>query len=80
LNTSLNYGIDTGMGEMRKITVEVAKKDLEHAQNYSGEGVTETIRHALKKYVTLEAQRELRKLRGTFRFSIDLDELRADRE
>jgi hypothetical protein len=68
------------MGEMRKITVEVAKKDLEHAQSYSGQGVTETIRHALKKYVTLEAQRELRKLRGTFRFSIDLDELRADRE
>jgi hypothetical protein len=69
-----------GMGEMRKITVEVAKKDLEHAQSYSGEGVTETIRHALRKYVTLEAQRELRKLRGTFRFSIDLEELRADRE
>lgn len=77
---SLYYGSIPSMGEMRKITVEVAKKDLEHAQSYSGEGVTETIRHALKKYVTLEAQRELRKLRGTFRFSIDLNELRADRE
>jgi len=28
----------------------------------------------------MQAQRELLKLRGTFKFSIDLDELREDRE
>ena len=68
------------MGEMRKITVEVLDEVLESAQAFTGEGVTETVRTALKKLASMQAQRELLKLRGTFKFSIDLDELRADRE
>ncbi len=80
MSPSISYGTVTGMGEMRKITVEVAKDDLEYAQAYTGEGVTETVRQALKKFAALEAQRELRKLRNTFRFTIDLNELREDRE
>jgi hypothetical protein len=68
------------MGEMRKITVEVPGEVLESAQAFTGEGVTETVRAALKKLASMQAQRELLKLRGTFKFSIDLDELRADRE
>jgi len=68
------------MGEMRKITVEVPGEVLESAQAFTGEGVTETVRAALKKLASMQAQRELLKLRGTFKFSIDLDELREDRE
>jgi hypothetical protein len=68
------------MGEMRKITVEVPGEVLDSAQAFTGEGVTETVRTALKKLASMQAQRELLKLRGTFKFSIDLDELRADRE
>ena len=68
------------MGEMRKITVEVPGEVLDSAQAFTGEGVTETVRAALKKLASMQAQRELLKLRGTFKFSIDLDELRADRE
>jgi Arc/MetJ-type ribon-helix-helix transcriptional regulator len=68
------------MGEMRKITVEVPEDLLERVQTYTGVGVTETIRAALKKLDSIRAQQELRKLRGTFQFTIDLDELREDRE
>ena len=68
------------MGEMRKITVEVPGEVLESAQAFTGEGVTETVRAALKKLASMQAQCELLKLRGTFKFSIDLDELREDRE
>ena len=68
------------MGDMRKITVEVPGGVLESAQAFTGEGVTETVRAALKKLASMQAQRELLKLRGTFKFSIDLGELREDRE
>jgi hypothetical protein len=67
------------MGEMRKITVEVPSADLEGAQAYTGEGVTETVRAGLKQLAAIRAQQELRKLRGTFKFTIDLDDLRKDR-
>ena len=50
------------------------------AQQQTGAGVTETVRAGLKKLASIRAQQELRKLRGTFKFSIDLDELREDRE
>jgi hypothetical protein len=68
------------MMQLRKITVEVPKDDLELAQAYTGEGVTETVRAALEKLAAAEAQREFRKLRGTFKFTIDLDKLREDRK
>jgi hypothetical protein len=50
------------------------------AQELTGEGVTETVRAALKKLAQIRAQQEARKLRGTFQFTIDLDELRKDRD
>lgn len=65
---------------MSKITVEVPKDLLERVQAFTGKGVTETIREALRRLDSIRAQREFRKLRGTFQFSIDLDELREDRE
>jgi len=68
------------MNELRKITVEIPKEDLELAQAYTGEGITETVRTALKRLAAAEAQLEFRKLRGTFKFTVDLDELRKDRK
>ena len=68
------------MGEMRKITVEVPGKLLENAQAFTGEGVTKTVLEGLKRLESTRAQQELRKLRGTFKFTIDLNELREDRE
>jgi hypothetical protein len=68
------------MTALRKITVQVPEDDLEMAQAYTGEGVTETVRIALGKLASMRAQQEFRNLRGTFRFSIDLDSLREDRK
>lgn len=73
-------GIFAGMGEMRKITVEVSEDDLKSAQALTGEGVTETVRAALKRLAAVRDQREFLKLRGTYNFSLDLDELREDRD
>jgi len=67
------------MSELRKITVQVPGRDLQLAQEVTGEGVTETVRTALQRLAQMRAQQELRKLRGTFRFTIDLDQLREDR-
>ena len=80
LVASFNYGIDAGMGEMRKITVDVPADDLAAAQEFTGAGVTETVRAALKRLRSIRAQQELRKLRGTYKFTIDLNELREDRK
>lgn len=68
------------MDELRKITVQVPERDLEMAQELTGQGVTETVRTALKKLAAAKAQQEFRKLRGTFKFTINLDELREDRK
>ena len=67
------------MAELRKITVQVPERDLAMAQELTGEGVTETVRTALQRLAQLQAQHQARRLRGTFKFTIDLDELREDR-
>jgi hypothetical protein len=67
------------MSELRKITVHVPAADLEKAQELTGEGVTETVRAALKRLAQIKAQHDFRKLRGTYKFTIDLSELREDR-
>ena len=81
LNAGPDDGILTGMtSPLRKITVQVPEDTLALAQKLTGEGVTETVRFALKRLASRQAQQELLKLRGTYRFSIDLDELREDRD
>ncbi len=50
--------VSAGMGEMRKITVEVLEADLAAAQEYIGGGVTETVRAALAKSGQLARSKE----------------------
>ncbi len=68
------------MENLRKITVHVPTEDLEKAQAYTGEGVTDTVRVALKKLASMKAQRELLDLRGTVKFSMTSEELKYDRK
>lgn len=68
------------MGETRKIAVEVPEDTLALAQEQTGAGIAETVRAGLKKLASIRAQQELRKPRGTFKFSFALDELRKDNE
>jgi len=76
LTASAYYGIDTGMGEMRKITVDVPADDLAAAQEFTGAGVTETVREALKKLRSIRAQQRALELRGKVKFGVDLMALR----
>jgi hypothetical protein len=69
-----------GMNELRKITVQVSGDDLEAAQAYTGEGVTETVRAGLKKLASIRAQQNLLKLRGKVKFSLSVADLKYDRE
>ena len=66
------------MGE-RKITVHVPEELLERAQKSSGQGITETIRQGLRLVAAGETFRQVAKLRGAVRFSIDPVRLREDR-
>ena len=63
----------------RKITVHVPESLLEQAQKSSGQGITETIRQGLRLVAAGETFRQVAKLRGTVRFSIDAARLREDR-
>ena len=80
MRTSIDYGIDAGMGAMRKITVEVPEDILKTAQAFTGDGITQTVTAGLRRLASIRAQQELGKLRGSFRFTLDLAELRDDRE
>jgi len=54
----------------------VPKDLLARATAASGEGITPTIRRGLELVVANAAYAKLRKLRGTVKFGIKLDELR----
>jgi len=68
------------MNEMRKITVEVPDDLLERVQQFTGEGVSGTVRTALARLDSIRAQQELLKLRGKVKFSMTWEEMKRDRE
>ena len=68
------------MSALRKITVQVPEADLQSAQAYTGEGVTDTVRAGLRTLANIRAQNELRKLRGKVKFSMTWQEMKYDRE
>jgi len=68
------------MGPLRKITVQVPEHDLKLAQAYTGEGVTETVRAALKRLASMKAQKELLGLKGKAKFAMTSEQLKYDRE
>jgi hypothetical protein len=67
------------MPTVRKITVHVPDDLMKRAQRETGEGVTETVRRGLRLVAASSAYDQLRRLRGSVRLDVDLDELRADR-
>jgi len=80
LQTSMKAGMIAGMGEMRKITIEVPEQLIASVQDDSKRGRTETVREALELMRQTQVQNQARKLRGKVKFSMTLDELRHDRE
>jgi hypothetical protein len=75
------YGIKCHMNDMRKITANLPTDLLASCQDYTGEGITETLRRALEDMRRKRAYQGLLALKGKLDFSdISLDELREDRE
>jgi len=64
---------------LRKITVHIPDELLRGAQKSSGQGVTETVRQGLRLVAAGETYRQLARLRGAVKFSVDLQRLREDR-
>ena len=63
----------------RKITVHIPAELLARAQKSSGQGITETVRQGLRLVAAGETFRQVARLRGTVKFSLDLPRLREDR-
>ncbi|HTB17889.1 MAG TPA: hypothetical protein VK708_07215 [Bryobacteraceae bacterium] len=68
-----------GPGPARKITIEIPEKLLEKAQEATGSGITQTVRTGLQLVAATETYDRLRGLRGKVKFSLTLEELKADR-
>jgi hypothetical protein len=68
------------MADMKKITAFIPVQLLKSAQDYTGAGVSETLRQALQQLAHAQACRELLALEGKVHLDIDLDALREDRE
>lgn len=68
------------MAEMRKITVEAPAATLEAAMEFTGAGVSETVRQALEVLARRRALERLRSMRGKLDLKIDIDALREDRK
>ncbi len=67
------------MPPTRKVTMEIPEDLLRAAQEATGQGLTETVRRGLRLVAAGKAYRDLRRLRGRVKFSINVDELRRDR-
>jgi hypothetical protein len=67
------------MSAQRKITVQLPADLVDRAQKASGQSLTETIRQGLRLVAAGETFRQVAKLRGAVKFSVDLARLREDR-
>ena len=63
----------------QKITAHLPKHLLHEAQAITGKGITETLKAGLEELAKKKAYENLLKLKGAYHFSIDLNELRKDR-
>ncbi len=63
----------------KKVTIELPEELLNKAQQATGTGITQTVRMGLQLVAASQAYANLRKARGTFRFSRTLAELKDDR-
>lgn len=65
--------------ETQKITAHLPKQLLNDVQKYTNKGITETLKEALEQLKLAKVYAELLKMRGKYKFDIDLDELRKDK-
>lgn len=68
------------MGEMRKITAILPARLIDSAMMVSGNGLTETIRQALRDYNHHAASQRILGMRGKLKFETGWRELRGKDE
>ena len=66
--------------QMRKVTVMLPKDLVERATKASGVGLTLTIRKGLESVIIAGAYQRIRERRGKVHLTINVDELREDRD
>lgn len=66
--------------EMQKITVMLPKSLVDNATLSTGLGITPVIRKGLETVIASQSLKRLRSRRGKVRFTINVDELRKDRD
>ena len=66
--------------QMRKVTVMLPKDLVERATKATGVGLTPTIRKGLESVVVAGAYQRIRERRGKVHLTINVDELREDRD
>ena len=65
--------------KIQKITTHLPKELLQNAQKITHQGITGTIKIALQQLTNAQICNNIRKFRGKVKFSIDLNELRKDK-
>lgn len=66
--------------QTQKVTAHLPVKLLQEAQEATGKGLTETLKIALVQLSQAHAYDGLRQLRGKVEFTIDVNELRKEKE
>lgn len=66
--------------QTKKVTVHLPVDLLKEAQEFTNMGVTETLIFGLEQVNRIKVYEELKKMKGKIKFSIDLDELRKDKD
>ena len=65
--------------ETQKITANLPKATLKAAQEYTGLGITETLKIALEDLKRKKAYQDLLALRGKVKFGLTWQEMKEDR-
>lgn len=66
--------------QTQKVTAALPRELLRSVQAMTGLGITETLKEALEQYARKKVYDDLLKLRGKVKFTLDLNELRKDRD
>ena len=78
---AIGYGMLNHMAEMKKVTAFLPAQLLANCQDFTGAGVTETLRLALEQMARARAYEGLKSLRGKVHLDpAELEEFRKDRE
>lgn len=66
--------------EIQKVTVNIPKYLLDEARKVTGLGISDTLKNGLERIIKNKTNKKLVELRGEYKFALDLNKLRVDRD